>query len=88
MPIGKVLGPGGFRSVLSRGVTAAAERIEWLVLNQVADGDTVMNERIDRFLIVGRWVEIPIASIFRVRDERVCLWRDYFDLETYRKQRA
>ena len=87
VPIGAVHGPDGVRSVLSGGVTAAAEQVEWVVLNQVASGDVVMNERIDRFLVDGRWIEIPIAAVFQVRDGRVCLWRDYFDLETYRRQR-
>ena len=88
VPIGKVHGPDGVRSVLSGGVTAAAEQIEWVVLNQVSEGDVVMNERVDRFLVDGTWVEIPIAAVFRVRDGKVCLWRDYFDLESYRRQRT
>ena len=88
VPIGKVYGPDGVRSVLSGGVTAAASDIEWVVHRQVESGDTVMNERTDRFLVDGRWVEIPIAAVFVVRDGRVALWRDYFDLESYRRQRA
>lgn len=88
VPIGKVYGPDGVRSVLSGGVTAAAEQIEWVVLNQVCEGDVVMNERVDRFLVDGTWVEIPIAAVFRVREGKVCLWRDYFDLESYRRQRT
>lgn len=87
VPIGKVHGPDGVRSVLSGGVTQAASEIEWVVHRQVVDGNTVMNERTDRFLVDGRWVDIPIAAVFEVRDGRVCLWRDYFDLESYRKQR-
>ena len=87
VPIGKVHGPEGVRSVLSGGVTQAATEVQWVVHRQVVNGDTVMNERTDRFLVDGRWVEIPIAAVFEVRDGRVALWRDYFDLETYRKQR-
>lgn len=87
VPIGVVHGPEGVRSVLSGGVTQAATAIEWVVHRQVADGSTVMNERTDRFLVEGRWVEIPIAAVFEVRDGRVALWRDYFDLESYRRQR-
>jgi limonene-1,2-epoxide hydrolase len=87
VPIGKVFGPGGVHKVLSGGVMAEASEIEWRVLAQTADGDTVMNERIDRFRVGERWIEIPIAAVFRIRDGRICLWRDYFDLETYRKQR-
>ena len=88
VPIGKVYGPDGVRKVLSGGVTQAASEVEWRVLAQVAQGNTVMNERIDRFLVDGRWIEIPIAAIFTVRDGRVSLWRDYFDLESYRRQRG
>ena len=88
VPIGKVHGPEGVRSVLSGGVTAAASEVEWIVHRQVESGDTVMNERTDRFLVDGRWVEIPIAAVFVVRDGRVALWRDYFDLESYRRQRG
>ncbi len=87
VPIGKVFGPDGVRSVLAAGVMAQADEIEWRVLAQVASGDLVMNERVDRFRIGDRWIEIPIAAVFRLRDGRVCLWRDYFDLATYRKQR-
>ena len=74
VPIGKVYGPDGVRKVLSGGVTQAASEVEWRVLAQVAQGNTVMNERIDRFLVDGRWIEIPIAAIFTVRDGRVSLW--------------
>lgn len=88
VPIGVVHGPEGVRSVLSGGVTQAASEVEWVVHRQVEAGDTVMNERTDRFLVDGRWVEIPIAAVFIVRDGRVALWRDYFDLETYRRQRS
>ena len=87
VPIGKVFGHEGVRKVLSGGVTEAATQVEWVVHRQVSSGSTVMNERTDRFLVAGRWMEIPIAAVFEVRDGRVSLWRDYFDLETYRLQR-
>lgn len=87
VPIGKVFGAEGVRSVLSGGVTEAATEVEWVVHRQVCAGSTVMNERTDRFLVGGRWIEIPIAAVFEVRGDRVSLWRDYFDLETYRLQR-
>lgn len=88
VPMGKVYGPEGVRKVLSAGVTQEATDIEWRVLEQIEQGDIVMNERVDCFLVGGTWIEIPIAALFKVRDGKICLWRDYFDLDTYRKQRA
>jgi limonene-1,2-epoxide hydrolase len=88
VPMGKVYGPDGVRKVLSAGVTQEATDIEWRVLEQIEQGDIVMNERVDCFLVNDTWIEIPIAALFKVRDGKICLWRDYFDLDTYRKQRA
>ena len=55
---------------------------------QVADGNLVLNERTDRFLVGGRWLELPVAGIFELRDGLIVLWRDYFDLDTIMKQMA
>ena len=87
VPIGKVFGPEGVRRVLSGGVSEAASQVEWVIHRQVASGNTVMNERTDRFLVDDKWIEIAIAAVFEVRGDRVSLWRDYFDLESYRAQR-
>ena len=85
VPIGAVTGPDGIRDALSR-LLGAAEQIEWVTRNQVGAGDVIMNERLDRFQLDGRWVEIPVAGLFVLRDGRITLWRDYFDLATYRRQ--
>lgn len=87
VPVGVVTGPEGIRSVLGGGITAAAERVEWVVLRQVAQGDTVMSERVDRFFLQGTWLEIPVVGVFVLRDGRIALWRDYFDLLGYQEQK-
>jgi limonene-1,2-epoxide hydrolase len=88
VPMGKVFGPDGIRKVVSSGITADADRLEWIVLRQIASGATVCNERIDRFLVRGTWIEIAVAGIFELRNDKIILWRDYFDRETFVKQLA
>jgi limonene-1,2-epoxide hydrolase/quercetin dioxygenase-like cupin family protein len=78
-------GPDGIRGALSR-LLGAAEQIEWVTRRQVSAGDAVMNERLDRFQLGDQWVEVPVAGLFVLRDGRIALWRDYFDLATYRRQ--
>jgi limonene-1,2-epoxide hydrolase len=85
VPIGTVTGPDGIRGALSR-LLGTAEQIEWVTRHQVSTGDVVMNERLDRFQLGDRWVEVPVAGLFVLRDGRIALWRDYFDLATYRRQ--
>ena len=31
-------------------------------------------------------MELPVAGVFELRDGKIVLWRDYFDLETIMKQ--
>jgi limonene-1,2-epoxide hydrolase len=66
---------------------AAAERVAWEVLEQVESGDTVMNERVDRFWLAGgHAIELRVAGVFKVRDGKVAVWRDYFDLAEFNNQ--
>ena len=92
VPMGKVFGPDGVRTLLEP-FLAGCSAVEWVVHHQVeqdaGDGTgTVMNERTDRFQMGDRWVELPVAGLFTVRDGRITLWRDYFDDATFRRQLA
>lgn len=87
VPMGKVFG----RDEIITRLTPMVERsdeIEWIVHRQVASATTVMNERSDRFLIAGKWVDLPVMGVFEVADGKITLWRDYFDLESYKGQMA
>jgi limonene-1,2-epoxide hydrolase len=85
VPMGAVDGRDAMRTTLAPFVASASE-IEWVVKHQVAAGDTVMNERLDRFHVGDRWIEIPVAGLFVLRDGRISLWRDYFDLASFTSQ--
>lgn len=65
------------------GFTAAVDGIDFQVHRQVADGDVVMNERTDvmRFKD-GRELPLPVMGVFEVRDGKIAVWRDYFDMAT------
>jgi len=81
VPMGKVTGPDGVKSVFGQ-MAGMVTDLEFVVHRQVASGDTVMNERTDRFGVGGRWVDLPVAGIFVVADGKIVLWRDYFDMST------
>lgn len=81
VPIGKVTGPDGVRTVLEPFFVPTITN-EYKVLREVADGGTVILERLDRHLLESGWVELPVTGVFEVRDGKVALWRDYFDAAT------
>jgi limonene-1,2-epoxide hydrolase len=84
VPLAKVHGPAALRSTLEPffGMCSA---IDWVIHHQAATGDVVMNERTDRFEMGGRWVELGVAGLFVLRDGKIALWRDYFDLGAFQK---
>src|SRR5690606_19666765 len=57
-----------------------AEEIEWIVSHAAESASgVVLTERVDRFRIKGRWLEMPVMGTFELRDGRIARWRDYFD---------
>ena len=64
------------------GLMALCTGSAWVVHRELADGDVVMNERTDRFEINGTWTDLPVMGVFTLRDGRIAVWRDYFDLQT------
>jgi len=87
IPMPPVYGPQGVQDTLEL-LLSTCQGFEVIVHREVASGDTVMNERTDRFLQNGRWLELPVAGVFVVRDARIAIWHDYFDLDTIMKQMA
>lgn len=54
------------------------------IVNQVAAGDLVLNERIDRIATPdGGEIVLPVAGVFELRDGRIAAWRDYFDMTPF-----
>jgi limonene-1,2-epoxide hydrolase len=62
------------------------EQCRWDVLHIAAAGDHVLTERVDRMVVAGHAIVLPVMGIFRVSDGRIRAWRDYFDLANYRAQ--
>ena len=85
VPMGKVHGPAEIRGLLEP-MLGAATTVDWKVYRQAADGPIVFNERLDRFEMPFGWVDMPVTGVWEVHDGKITLWRDYFDLATYRGQ--
>ena len=82
MPTAPVTGRAAIQQTFA-GIIAMAEPRGWEVLAQFSAGDTVMNERIDRFARGDKLIELPVAGVFQLRDGKIAAWRDYFDMATW-----
>ena len=83
IPWEPVQGTEAIRKTLE-GFMKGVSQIEFVVHKTAEAGDTVMNERTDRFQIKGQWLDLPVMGVFELRDGRITAWRDYFDLSHLR----
>jgi limonene-1,2-epoxide hydrolase len=86
IPMEAVTGTAAIREVLN-GFLGMSTAVDW-VLVHIAEGEdgTVLTERVDRFEINGKWLELPVMGTFEVSAGKIEAWRDYFDLNQFQSQ--
>jgi limonene-1,2-epoxide hydrolase len=87
VPISKAIGHEEIKAILGMFVSADSPT-EFRIVRQVASGNLVMNERVDRLEIGGKTVELPVAGVWEVEGDKIVLWRDYFDVGQMNSQLA
>jgi limonene-1,2-epoxide hydrolase len=84
MPMPPVSGRDGIREILNLFVPPT-EAIEFVMLNTAVRGNLVFTERVDRFTMGGRKIDLPVAGVFEIRNGKIAAWRDYFDMATWQR---
>ena len=86
VPIGDMTCKSHMHQFLS-GLLQGEGPVEFEVVRQTCTGNTVMNERLDRFHTAsGRAIEIPVMGVFEVNEGLITFWRDYFDNGMFLRQ--
>ena len=85
IPMDPITGRDTIKTFIA-GFAGGAEQIDFRVRNIVADGDVVLTERVDVFLMPNGKVELPVMGTFEVRDGKIAAWRDYFDMKQFMDQ--
>ncbi len=79
-------GKAAIRAVIEQ-FLGMAEEVEFVIHHQGETADAVvMNERTDRFLINGNWLELPVMGVFELEGGKIQAWRDYFDMAQFSSQ--
>lgn len=85
IPMPVVQGAAGVRATLE-GFLQLLGGIRIETLRQVAQGEWVMNERLDHFSPPqGTAYGLPVAGSFRVQNGKITVWNDYFDIGQFSK---
>ncbi len=86
IPIAPVVGHEAIENVLRQFLDPSSEA-EFEIIALASVEDTVLTERIDRFVLNGKKIELPVMGAFEVTAEgKIRSWRDYFDMASFTKQ--
>lgn len=85
IPMDPIEGAEAIRNTLA-GFGEMLGGLRFEVLHQVAQGDMVMNERVDHFTPPnGKPYGLPVTGVFEVKRGKIVAWRDYFDIKQFEK---
>ena len=87
IPMEAVTGTEAIRAFIE-GFTGSIEKVEFRIDNIAANGDVVLTERVDVFVLPNGKVELPVMGTFEVKDGKIAAWRDYFDMKQFMDQMA
>ena len=86
IPLAPLTGKDAIASTLTQFI-APASLVEFELLGIATAGTTVYTERVDRFVIGAKRVELPVMGAFEITPEgKIRAWRDYFDMQQFTSQ--
>lgn len=86
MPLAPLTGRDAIASTLEQFITPAT-KVEFELLGVATHGATVFTERVDRFVINGKPISLPVMGAFEITpDGKIRAWRDYFDMQQFTSQ--
>ncbi len=85
VPMAPAAGKDAIKALLGF-ILGPAKSVRFDIKRIVAEGDTVLTERVDTFLMGDKTVALEVMGIFELRDGKVAAWRDYFDMASWTKQ--
>jgi limonene-1,2-epoxide hydrolase len=85
VPTDPAVGRAAIRTKLD--YLAPVDHMVFDISNMVADGDTVLAERVETWHFrTGETVALPVMCTIEVRDGKVAVWREYWDFQTLMSQ--
>ncbi len=82
MPFQPVSGKANVKAFIENFLATWTET-EWEILNIAEAGDVVFCERLDKTKTTQGNVDLPCNGVFEMRDNKISVWRDYFDMNTF-----
>jgi limonene-1,2-epoxide hydrolase len=86
IPLDPVQGHDAIAATLAQ-FMAPGGKAEFEIRHLATVGPAVLTERVDRFTMGGKSVELPVMGTFEIdASGKISAWRDYFDMQMVMKQ--
>jgi limonene-1,2-epoxide hydrolase len=86
IPMQPAKGKDAIKALLGM-ILGPAKSVKFEIKHMVAEGDVVLNERLDTFEMKdGKTVALRVMGAYELRDGKIAEWRDYFDLAEWTRQ--
>ena len=86
MPMDPAHGTDQIRALLGMILQQASAGVKFDIKHIVAEGDTVLTERVDTFNRGDKSIVLRVMGTFELRDGKIAAWRDYFDMAEWTRQ--
>lgn len=87
IPMEPAVGIAGCQALMAN--FPPVEQTQWVTHHIAANGNVVLTERTDKFLIGGRWRNIRVMGTFEIDAAgKIAKWRDYFDMGEFQREFA
>jgi limonene-1,2-epoxide hydrolase len=87
VPLPDIIGRENVRKFHADFGIGVAFKVDWKVTQIAASGNVVLNERIDVFTHQsGETITLPVMGTITVENDKITVWRDYFDPTDFDKQ--
>ncbi|HEB3530215.1 nuclear transport factor 2 family protein [Burkholderia cenocepacia] len=87
VPFPDIVGRDNVRQFHSDFGIGTTFKVDWTVTHIAAAGNVVLNERIDVFQHEsGGKITLPVMGTLTIVDDRITVWRDYFDPADFDRQ--
>jgi len=85
IPTDPAQGHDAIRAVMMLFVPMSKE-ISFEIKHLAEEGNVVLTERVDTFVMEGGTISLPVMGAFEVQNGKIKAWRDYFDMQQFMSQ--
>ncbi len=82
IPMQPAAGHEAIRRLVAQ-ILKPAREVRFELKHLLVQGNIVLTERLDTFVMEARRIELPVMGTFELRAEKIAAWRDYFDLNQW-----